>query len=118
MAMAERGAQKYTIAWFKLAECVSRGDKERALGVYRLLSHSLTSDALRAQLQGDIWLSFGELDNAITQYREAAHKYRINNQLVESASLFQHLRFLDPHTPFYKNAAQELYEQLGLPFHE
>ena len=116
--MTSKGSEKYNIAWFKLAECVSRGDKERALGVYRLLSHSLTSEALRAQLEGDIWLSFGELANAITHYRDAAHKYRINNQLLEAASIFQHLRLLDPATTFYKTAAQELYQQLGLTFYE
>ena len=89
--MAQKAVEKYNIAWFKLAECVSRGDKERALGVYRLLSHSLHNDAFRDQLEGDIWLAFGELDNAIACYREAAHKYRVNNQPLESAALFEQL---------------------------
>jgi hypothetical protein len=110
--------QSETIAWFKLAECVSRGEKERALGVYRLLSHSLASHALRAQLEGDIWLSFGELENAIVQYREAAHQYRLNNQLVDAVSMFQHLQLLDPLCAFYKIAAQEIHQQLGIPYKE
>jgi hypothetical protein len=113
--MPHKHSEKYTIAWFKLAECVSRGDKERALGVYRLLSHSIASHALRAQLEGDIWLSFGELENAITHYREAAHQYRLNKQLVEAVSVFQHLQLLDPLCAFYKTAVQELHQQLGLP---
>jgi hypothetical protein len=37
--MKQTQVDKHTIAWFKIAECVSRGEKERALGVYRLLSH-------------------------------------------------------------------------------
>ena len=110
--MPHKVTEKYNIAWFKLAECVSRGDKERALGVYRLLSHSLHNEAFRAQLEGDIWLSFGELENAITQYREAAYKYRLNNQLFEAASVFEHLQLLDPATDFYITAAQELYTDL------
>ncbi len=59
---------KYTIAWFKLAECVSRGEKERALGVYRLLSHSLDDSALVCQLEGDIFLSFNDKQQAVTNY--------------------------------------------------
>lgn len=110
--MVQKVTEKYNIAWFKLAECVSRGDKERALGVYRLLSHSLHNEAFRAQLEGDIWLSFGDLDNAIALYREAAHKYRLNGQLFEAASIFEHLQILDPETEFYKMAAQELYAHL------
>jgi hypothetical protein len=112
--MPHKVTEKYNIAWFKLAECVSRGDKERALGVYRLLSHSLHNEAFRAQLEGDIWLSFGELDNAIMQYREAAHKYRLNKQLLEAASVFEHLQLLDPSSEFYKTAAEELYNDLGI----
>lgn len=110
--MTQKAVEKYNIAWFKLAECVSRGDKERALGVYRLLSHSLHNEAFRAQLEGDIWLAFGELENAIVQYREAAHKYRVNNQFSEAAALFEHLQLLDPESNFYKNAAQEIYDHV------
>ena len=30
--------EKQSIAWFKLAECVERGEKERALNLFRLLT--------------------------------------------------------------------------------
>lgn len=110
--MTHKAVDKYNIAWFKLAECVARGEKERALGVYRLLSHSLHNEAFRAQLEGDIWLAFGEFENAIVQYRDAAYKYRINNQFSEAAAIFEHLQSLDPQSDFYKSAAQEMYDHM------
>ena len=51
-------SDKYNVAWFKLAECVARGEKEKALGVYRLLVHSLDEPAFIRQLEGDLLLAF------------------------------------------------------------
>ena len=62
-------SQKYSIAWFKLAECVGRKEKERALAVYRLLSHSIGDEALTTHLEGDILLSFDD-DVAIAKYKK------------------------------------------------
>ena len=44
----------YSVAWFKLAEFVTRKEKERAFGVYRLLSHSIADRAFAAQLEACI----------------------------------------------------------------
>ena len=63
-------ADKYNIAWFKLADCVARGEKERALGVFRLLSHSFDDPALARQLHGDLLLSFRD-ERAQEKYEEA-----------------------------------------------
>ena len=51
-------SDKYTIAWFKLAECVAKGEKEKAFGVYRLLMHSLEDQAYAYQLEGDLLDAF------------------------------------------------------------
>ena len=73
--MKQAVSNKYNIAWFKLADCVSRGEKERAFGVYRLLSHSLDDQALARQLEGDLLLAFQD-DGAVDKYREAVNLYK------------------------------------------
>ena len=40
------------------SQCVARKEKERALGVYRLLSHSFDDLAFARQLEGDIFSFF------------------------------------------------------------
>ncbi|HAU30428.1 MAG: hypothetical protein UV79_C0003G0029 [candidate division TM6 bacterium GW2011_GWF2_43_17] len=44
-----------SIAWFKLAELVKRGERERALSVLRLLSHSITDKAFVALLEAELF---------------------------------------------------------------
>jgi tetratricopeptide (TPR) repeat protein len=100
--MRQISADKYTVAWFRLAECVSRGEKERALGVYRLLSHSIDDHALVIQLEGDILLSFND-DNAIEKYQIASALYKKDNRFLQAVALYEHLVSLKPHhIPFYQ----------------
>ncbi len=106
-------SDKYSVAWFKLADCIARGEKERALGVYRLLSHSLDDPALVCQLQADILLSFQD-ERAQEKYKEAAILYRERNRLVEAAAVYEHLVTLDPHTIAYRLEMISLYQQLGI----
>jgi len=105
---------KYTIAWFKLAECVSRGEKERALGVYRLLSHSLDDSALVCQLEGDIFLSFNDKQQAATHYYQAAQLYKKDNRILESAAVYEHLLTIEPEDKEYRVVVINLYNQLNI----
>src|SRR6185295_6125944 len=89
---------KYNIAWFKLAECVSRGERERALGVYRLLAHSIGNPAFESQLEGDLYLSFQDVQAAIAKYQEAVRLYRQSGRVLQSAAVLEHLITLQPHT--------------------
>lgn len=88
-------SEKYNIAWFKLSECVSRGEKERALGVYRLLSHSIDDSAFAAQLEGDLLLAFKD-KKAAEKYLESAKLYQKGQRFVESAAVYEHLIQLEP----------------------
>jgi len=88
-------SEKYNIAWFKLSECVSRGEKERALGVYKLLSHSIDDAAFAAQLEGDLLLAF-EDDAAVEKYCAAANAYKKSQRFVEAAAVYEHLVTLQP----------------------
>ena len=79
---------KYTIAWFKLAECVAKGEKEKAFGVYRLLMHSLEDQAYAHQLEGDLLNAFCD-ERAVEKYAHAAQLYYQNNRYKEAAALYE-----------------------------
>ena len=105
---------KYNVAWFTLAECVSRGEKVRALGVYRLLAHSIEDTAFRRQLEGDILLAFQDKDEAIGKYKDAACLYQKSGKYLEAVAVYEHLRDLEPEKFDYLNTLIELYTQLRI----
>lgn len=76
----------YNIAWFKLADFVSRGEKERALNVYKLLMHSIQDEAFAYQLEGDILLSFQDY-KAIDRYKVAANLYKKNGNYQKAIAV-------------------------------
>lgn len=83
--------EKHSLAWFKLAECVLKGEKERAIGVYKLLYHSVGNDALATQLYADILLSFEDKDLAIQKYFEAIELYKKEEKFIEAIAIYEHL---------------------------
>jgi tetratricopeptide (TPR) repeat protein len=91
--MRQVHVQKSNVAWFTLAECVSRGEKERALGVYRLLSHSLDDSAVIAQLEGDLLWAFND-KAAIEKYYSAATCYQQDGRYREAFAVLEHCRAL------------------------
>ena len=105
--MRQLPADKYNVAWFKLAEFVVRGEKERALGLYRLLVHSFDDAALAYQLEGDLLLSFHDGAAAKEKYTWAAQKYAQEHRFIEAAAVYEHLISLAPDY-------QDYYEQLLL----
>lgn len=114
--MKHFSAEKYNLAWFKLAECVSRGEKERALGVYRLLLYSVGDDALSTQLYADILLSFGDKIAAIEKYLEAIIIYKKENKIIEAIAVYEHLLFLQPNCYDYVAELCCLYLKSNLEF--
>lgn len=94
--MKHAQTDRYTIAWFKIADCLSRGEKERALGVYRLLSHSFNDDALSLQLEADIYLSCNEQPRAIELYRHAIDLFVKAERFLEAAAVSEHLLIFFP----------------------
>jgi tetratricopeptide (TPR) repeat protein len=97
------------VAWFKLAEFVSRKEKERALGVYRLLAHSLPDDAFAAQLEGDLLMAFYD-EKAIDAYKKAARLYEKKGQLDHAALLYEQMLVLKPENKEFLVQALRLYE--------
>lgn len=102
-------SEKYNVAWFKLAEFVKRGEKERALGMYRLLSYSLTDTALSSQLEGDLLLSFRD-QKAIESYMRAALLYEQQDKLNQTIAIYEHLVTLMPENNSYAQKLISLYE--------
>ena len=113
--MKHLSQNKYTIAWFKLAECVSRGEKERAFGVYRLLSHSIDNHAFACQLQGDLYFSFDDIEGAIAKYYDAAHLYEVEERFLEAAAVYENLLTFRPNTERYRERIIALYHRLHIP---
>lgn len=113
--MKHLSQDKYTIAWFKLAECVSRGEKERAFGVYRLLSHSIENHAFACQLQGDLYFSFDDIEGAIAKYYDAAHLYEADERFLEAAAVYENLLTFKPNTERYRERIIALYQRLNIP---
>lgn len=93
--MRQEQSGKRNVAWFTLAECVSRGEKERALGVYRLLSHSLDDSAVIAQLEGDLLWAFND-SSALEKYYVAATRYQHDGRYREALTVLEHSRTLSP----------------------
>lgn len=93
--MKHVASEKSSLAWFKLAEFVTRGEKERALSIYRLLSHSLKSEALAAQLEGDLLQAFDD-ERALDAYRRAALLYQHENDIVQAIILYEQISSLAP----------------------
>lgn len=113
--MKHLSQDKYTIAWFKLAECVSRGEKERAFGVYRLLSHSIENHAFACQLQGDLFFSFDDIEGAISKYVDAAHLYEADERFLEATAVYENLISLAPQCERYRERLIALYDRLHIP---
>ena len=84
------------IAWFKLAELISRKEKEKALSLYRLISHSFSDKAYVLQVEGDILWSL-EDRNALEKYSQAAYLYKKEKKLLSAAAIYEHVFTLSPH---------------------
>lgn len=83
-------SESYNVAWFKLADFVARGEKERALAVHKLLMHSVTDEAIPYQLEGDILLAFDD-ETALDRYHIAANLYKKSGNMHQAASVYEHV---------------------------
>ncbi len=83
------------VGWFKLAELVERKEKEKALSLHRLLSHSFEDKAYSLQLEGDILWSL-EDEQAVDKYRQAAFLYKKEKKISCALAIYEHLLTLQP----------------------
>lgn len=83
--------KNYCVAWFKLAEFIERGEKERALSMYKLLTHTVPDPAFTYQLEGDLLASFGDHLAAKERYITAAQLYCKQQEFVIALTLYEKL---------------------------
>lgn len=98
--MEQGSSEKANVAWFKLAEFVGRGEKERAFGLYRLLMHSLEDPAFIKKLEAELLSSFDE-EESEKLYVDAAILYKKSGQPEEAALIYEHLIRLQPKNYIY-----------------
>ena len=110
--MTQLSSDKFNVAWFKLAEFVARKEKERALGVYRLLAHSLPDEAFAAQLEGDLLLAFND-EKALDSYKRAARLYEVHEKLFQAAAVYEHIIVLLPEVYDAHYMVIKVYEKLS-----
>lgn len=103
--------QKYVIAWFKIAEYVNRGEKERALGVYQLLSHSIDDQALALQIKGDILYACND-QRCIEIYEKTVESYLQQKKLMQAAVVLEQIVLIDPTNTVSIGKLIELYRML------
>ena len=101
-------------AWFKLAQLVSHKEKEKALGFYKLMSYSLEDKAYAVQVEADLLLAF-EDEGAMEKYQQAAFLYKKEKNIVLAASIYEHLRTVNPDDPSYISALVEIYARMDWP---
>lgn len=93
------GSKNASVAWFKLADLITRREREKALSVYRLLAHSFQDKAYALQLEGDILFFLNDDKGACEKHTQAAFLYQKERKWVHAASLYEHLWVLDPENP-------------------
>ncbi len=84
------GQKERSVAWFKLADLIARGEREKALSVFRLLAHSLPDKAYTLQVEGDI-LWYMDDRAAAEKYRQAAVIYQKDKRFVDAIAIQEHL---------------------------
>src|SRR5271157_3821637 len=84
-----------SLAWFKLADLIARGEREKALSVFRLLAHSLPDRAYVLQLEGDILWHLDD-KNAEEKYKQAAFLYQKEKRWIDAIAIYEHLLSQSP----------------------
>jgi len=102
------------VAWFKLAELISRREKEKALSLYRLLAHSFEDKAYALQLEGDILWSLDD-SAAFDKYTQAAFLYRKEKRIASAIAVYEHLLTLQPNNYEYLSTLVVLYVLIYWP---
>lgn len=100
-----------SLGWFNLARLVSKGEKEKAISLFKLLSYSFEDKAFALQVEGDL-LKFFDDRSAVDKYIQAAFLYRKESKLVAAASIYEHILSIDPTNDEYYAALLELYAML------
>ncbi len=95
----QQSQKETSLAWFKLADLIARGEREKALNVFRLLSHSLPDRAYVLQLEGDILWHLDDDKNSYEKYKQAAFLYQKEKRWIDAIAIYEHLLTQNPDSP-------------------
>ena len=112
--MNQLGKEKHQVAWFKLSEFIRRGEKERALGIYKLLMHTVDDSAFAKQLEGDLLLFFND-PNTAQSYLAAAQLYKKQHKLAQATAIYEHLVAQFPQEQLFLESLIACYLELNHP---
>lgn len=101
----------HSIAWFKLAEFIARGEKERALTIYKLLALSFQDRAVAHQLEGDLLFAFNDSQIACQKYLQAIRLYKEENRIPQAIALYEHMRKLQSNAAIFTEELAELHQR-------
>jgi hypothetical protein len=104
------GSEKSSVAWFRLAECLKRKERERAFLLYRLLMHSFEDSAFLKKLEGDMWIDF-DIQEATNCYIASAHYYKQRNEYHEAYLIYKKLHDIDSQNSMYVDLLLEVIDQ-------
>ena len=79
-----------SVAWYKLADLIARGEREKALSVYRLLAHSFDDKAYALQLEGDVLFALEDVRSK-DKYFQAATLYKAEKRWVDAVAVAEHM---------------------------
>jgi len=85
-----------SIAWFKIANLIERREREKAMSVYKLMTHSLPDRAYALQLEADILLYFDEIQESCAKYIQSAFLYRNAKRWLDAVALYEQVCMLEP----------------------
>ncbi len=93
--MMRRRVQDESVAWFKLADLIRKKEKEKALNVYRLLSHSYENRAYVLQVEADILWALDDRQ-AFEVYKHAALLYKRDGAWIDAIAVCEHVLYCCP----------------------
>jgi tetratricopeptide (TPR) repeat protein len=103
------------VAWFKLADLIARGEREKALNVFRLLSHSLPDRAYALQVEGDLLWHLDDDQSSTEKYKQAAFLYQKEKRWVDAIAIYEHLLTINPTSHAIVTSLMVLYAMLDWP---
>jgi tetratricopeptide (TPR) repeat protein len=103
-----------SVAWYKLADLIARGEREKALSVYRLLAHSFDDKAYALQLEGDVLFALEDVRSK-EKYFQAATLYKAEKRWVDAVALAEHMIAQHSQDPLLFLFAVYCYAALDVP---
>jgi hypothetical protein len=111
MNEAFQASVEQNLAWFKLFEFISRGEKERAFGVYKVLMLAFDSKPFCLLVEGDLHATFDENSEAIQKYLEAAKLYEENQETFLASVAYESVIKISSKAIYWKKLLQ-LYKEI------